>query len=237
MKIFPAIDIIEGKVVRLSEGDYDKVTNYKITPLEAARAFCADGATHLHIVDLDGAKVGRAVNSDAIKEITSGTSMFVEVGGGIRNLKQMEEYLNAGASRVILGTAAITHEHVLVDAIKMFGEKVAVGIDEKDGFIRVRGWKEATELDAFDYCRKLSELGVKNIVFTDISKDGMLGGVNDGIFRKLGKIDNVKFTAAGGITTLEDIEKLKDAGVFGAVIGKAIYERKIALKDALALED
>ncbi|MCD8201826.1 MAG: 1-(5-phosphoribosyl)-5-[(5-phosphoribosylamino)methylideneamino]imidazole-4-carboxamide isomerase [Clostridia bacterium] len=236
MKIFPAIDIIDGKVVRLTAGDYDKVTRYEITPSEAAKSFASDGATNLHIVDLDGAKEGYAVNAEAIKNITNETSMFVEVGGGIRNLKQIEDYVSNGASRVILGTAAILNENLLIDAVKMFGDKIAVGVDEKDGLVQVKGWKQPTDIDAVEYCRKIAKMGVKNVVFTDISRDGMLSGINSEIFRLLCQIKHISFTAAGGITGIEDLAALRDAGAYAAIIGKALYEGKITLKKALEYE-
>lgn len=237
MKIIPAIDIIGGKVVRLIKGDYNRVTSYNENPEEVARSFYADGAKYLHIVDLDGAKEGRAVNASVIKNIIQNCKMEIEIGGGIRNFAQIDEYLNNGASKVILGTSAVNNQKFLIDCINRYGNKIAVGVDAKNGFVAVNGWKEVTEIDSVDFCKKLSDCGVKNLIYTDISKDGALKGTNLDIYEVLCQTKQIKLTASGGITYLDEIKKLAEIGIDGAIIGKAIYEGKIILKQAIAVAE
>lgn len=234
MKIIPAIDILKGKVVRLFKGDYNNVTNYTNTPEQMAQIFYDDGAKYLHIVDLDGAKAGKAVNSVAIKKITQSYNMQIEVGGGIRNFAQIDEYLNCGAARIILGTAAVNDYKFLKECVKRYGNKIAVGVDAKNGLVAVQGWNQITDINSLDFCKKLADIGVSNVIYTDISKDGALNGTNLSIYEVLCQTKQLKITASGGITYLDEIKKLAKIGVDGAIIGKAIYDGKISLKETLA---
>ena len=188
MKIYPAIDIRGGNAVRLLQGDYDRETVYSLNPVEVARKFKEAGATCLHVVDLDGALEGDLINKDIIKRIVSETGLYVEAGGGVRSLQRIEQYLSAGVSRVILGSAAAENFTLVVDAVKFFGGKVAVGVDAKDGKVAVHGWKKVTDIDAVDFCRKLREVGLHTVIYTDISRDGMLGGANLAAYEELVKI-------------------------------------------------
>lgn len=233
MKIFPAIDIIEGKVVRLSEGDYGRVTNYAVTPEEAAASFVRAGADSIHIVDLDGAKSGKAENAAAIGRIVRESGLFAEVGGGIRNESTVEAYLSAGVQRFILGTVAVKNFAFVEEMAAKYPQNIAVGIDTKDGKVAVNGWREVTRVDALDFCRKVRDAGVKHVIYTDISKDGMLSGANLELYGKLSQIDGLFVTASGGITYLEEIRALREMGVYGAIVGKAMYEGRLSLKDAV----
>lgn len=235
MKIFPAIDIRNGKVVRLKYGDYDQQEEYEITPLEAAREFKECGAQCLHVVDLDGAKDGVTTNYDIIRQIVESTDMFVEVGGGIRNHDSIKKYIDAGAGRVILGTLAVNNLPFLRDMIQIYGDKIAVGIDAKNGRMAINGWKETTYKDAEEYCSRTGLLGIKTVIFTDISKDGALEGTNLELYARLVKNCESDIIASGGVTSLEEIAALRDMGVHGAVIGKALYSGVLDLKKALAV--
>lgn len=237
MKIFPAIDIIEGKVVRLTEGDYGKVKKYAVSPLTAAEEFANAGARHLHVVDLDGAKSGRADNAEVIGEIVKKFGAFVEVGGGIRTEEQIKKYSDFGVSRVILGTAAIKDFAFTAKMAEKYGSLISVGVDAKDGKVAVNGWEEVTEADAVAFCRKLRDAGVKHVIFTDISRDGALKGTNLDIYKVLCQIETLEITASGGITYLEEIRKLKELNLYGAILGKALYEGKLKLKEVLEIAE
>lgn len=237
MFIFPAIDIIGSRVVRLCEGDYDKVKKYSISPLDAALKFADDGATHLHVVDLDGAKSGKADNAKTIENIVSKCGMFVEVGGGIRTFDQIQKYIDCGVRRVILGTIAVNDFDFVVKAVDKFGEAIAVGVDAKDNLVAVNGWREITKINSLDFCKKLKDVGVSNVIYTDISKDGMLSGTNLEIYNVLCQTYYPKITASGGITNEFEIEKLKNMGIYGAILGKALYENRIDLKKAIAIAE
>lgn len=236
MKIFPAIDLIDKKVVRLSQGDYSKKTLYSDDPLSVARSFIADGATHLHVVDLDGAKAGSPVNFEVIKNLKS-LDMFVEVGGGIRDMQKIEAYQKIGVDRVILGTVAIKNFDFVVEAVKEFKDMIAVGVDAKDEKVATHGWQEVTDVNSFDFCKKLYDAGVTSVIYTDIATDGMLKGTNLPAFKRLSKIKGLKVTASGGISSVEEIKKLKEMGVWGAILGKALYENKLSLADAVREEE
>lgn len=236
MKIFPAIDLIDKKVVRLSQGDYSKKTMYSDNPLSVAKSFLKDGATHLHVVDLDGAKKGSPVNFEVIKQLKQ-LDMFVEVGGGIRDMQKIEAYQNIGVDRVILGTVAIKNFDFVVDAVKEFKDMIAVGVDAKDEKVATHGWQEVTDTDSFDFCKKLYDAGVTSVIYTDIATDGMLKGTNLPAFKRLSKIKGLKVTASGGISSVEEIKKLKEMGVWGAILGKALYENKLSLADAVREEE
>lgn len=207
MKIYPAIDIRGGNAVRLLQGDYDRETVYSLNPVEVARKFKEAGATCLHVVDLDGALEGDLINKDIIKRIVSETGLYVEAGGGVRSLQRIEQYLSAGVSRVILGSAAAENFTLVVDAVKFFGGKVAVGVDAKDGKVAVHGWKKVTDIDAVDFCRKLREVGLHTVIYTDISRDGMLGGANLAAYEELVKIKGLRIIASGGISGTDEIKK------------------------------
>lgn len=235
MLIFPAIDIIDGKVVRLSEGDYDRTKIYSVPPLEAAKNFAYSGATHLHVVDLDGAKSGKADNAKTIEEIVSKCNMLVEVGGGIRSFDQIQKYLDCGVKRIILGTIAARDFEFVIKAIDKFGDAIAVGVDAKDNRVAVNGWRYITQIDSLQYCKRLKEIGVSNVIYTDISRDGMMKGTNLEIYNVLCQTYYPKITASGGITSESEIEKLRKIGIYGAILGKALYENKIDLKKAVSL--
>lgn len=237
MKIFPAIDIIDGKVVRLCKGDYSAVKNYSVTPLEAAERFFNQGATNLHVVDLDGAKSGRADNAKTIEEIVSRCGMFVEVGGGIRTFDQIQKYLDCGVSRVILGTVAVKDFDFVIKAAYKFGEAVSVGVDALNGKVAVSGWEDVTEINSLDFCKKLKNIGIGHVIYTDISKDGMLNGTNLAIYEVLCQTEYPKITASGGISDVKEVQILKNMGVYGAILGKALYENKIDLSSAIKVAE
>lgn len=236
MKIFPAIDLIDKKVVRLSQGDYSKKTMYSDNPLSVAKSFLKDGATHLHVVDLDGAKKGSPVNFEVIKQLKQ-LDMFVEVGGGIRDMQKIEAYQKIGVDRVILGTVAIKNFDFVVEAVKEFKDMIAVGVDAKDERVATHGWQEVTGVNSFEFCKKLYDAGVTSVIYTDIATDGMLKGTNLPAFKRLSKIKGLKVTASGGISSVEEIKKLKEMGVWGAILGKALYENKLSLADAVREEE
>lgn len=233
MIVFPAIDIIGGKAVRLFKGDYSLMTVYDDDPSAVAERFAEAGASHIHLVDLEGAKNGDTPNLLTVEKIRKSTDMFVEIGGGIRNLETVEKYLSIGVDRVILGTAAVTNRQFLVDAIERYGEKIAVGVDIKDGMVAIKGWVEKSELEGVAFCRELERLGVSCIICTDISKDGAMQGTNLGLYEKLQTELSLNITASGGVSSLEDIKRLKNIGVYGAIIGKAYYTGAIDLSEAL----
>lgn len=230
MKIFPAIDLCGGKVVRLLKGDYGQVTEYGLDAVTVAKNFSECGARYLHVVDLDGAKDGSTRNFKLIEDIANATGMFCEVGGGIRTMESIDAYLNSGAGRVILGTAAINDPKLLEDAVKKHGEKIAVGVDTKDGKVAVKGWTEITQTDGIVFCAELYTKGVKNIIYTDISKDGTLAGTNIVAYRCLAKIQGLNVTASGGISSLEELVILNQIGTSAAILGKALYEGVLDLR-------
>ena len=233
MQIFPATDILGGKVVRLTKGDYNQVKIYADSPAEMALEFMKDGATNLHMVDLDGAKDGAPVNFEAIREAAKIKDLFIEVGGGIRDMKRVEDYLSLGVKRVILGTAAVRNYPFVEEAVKEFGNAIAVGVDAKEGFVAVSGWQETTSVKSVEFCKKLRDTGVATIIYTDISKDGMLSGTNLEVYGELSEIKGLDIVASGGITFVSEIEKLRDMNIYGAIVGKAVYEGRLSLKDAL----
>ena len=233
MKIFPAIDIYEKKAVRLYKGEYDKMTVYNDNPLSVAAAFKEAGAENIHIVDLEGAKTGDTPNIEVISEMVNKSGLFCEVGGGIRSLSTAEKYINAGVGRVIIGTAAITDRNFLREAIKIYGEKIAVGVDIKDGYVAIKGWKEKSEERYDVFLNKMIELNVKTVIVTDISKDGAMKGTNRELYASLSDMLNINIIASGGVSTLEDIRSLKGSGIYGAIIGKAYYTGAIDLKKAI----
>ena len=233
MIIFPAIDLIDGKAVRLYKGDYEKMTVYNDNPVQVALDFKRAGAEAIHIVDLEGAKNGGNPNYSSVIEIKRATGIFCEIGGGIRDIKTVDKYIKAGIDRVILGTAALTDEAFLKEAVEKYGEKIAVGIDIRDGFVAIKGWTETTDNNVFDFTEKMCNAGVKTIICTDISKDGVLKGTNISLYEQLKTKFNVNITASGGISTLEDVKSLADMNIYGAIIGKAYYTGAISLENAV----
>lgn len=233
MKIFPAIDLFDGKAVRLYKGDYSQMTVYSDHPEEIALDFKNQGAKYMHVVDLEGAKNGDTPNLETIKKIVSTADMFVEVGGGIRSMEVIEKYLSIGVNRVILGTAAVTDGDFLIDAVKKYGDKIAVGVDIKDGFVAIKGWTEKSTLNAFDFMKKLQEIGVKTVICTDISKDGAMKGANYELYKKLSEELSIDIIASGGVSDIEGIKILKDNDLYGAIIGKAYYTKAVSLKEAI----
>ena len=235
MIIFPAIDLLGGKAVRLLKGDYNKVTVYSDNPLDTALSFKNAGAEYLHVVDLDGARDGDMVNFDTIATLAASSGLKLEVGGGIRSMDAIEKYIDVGVFRVILGTAAITMPGFVEAAVKSFGDKIAVGVDIKDERVAIKGWTEVVDKDAFDFGREMEALGVKTIICTDISKDGVLGGTNLALYRMLSEVLSLDIIASGGVSTLDDIRELKPLGTYGAIIGKALYTGGISLADAIEI--
>ena len=236
MKIFPAIDLRNGKAVRLYQGDYDQMTVYSDSPVDVAKSFKAKGASCLHLVDLDGAKDGRLVNFETIKEIVEEVDMYVEVGGGIRDEERIKQYLELGVGRVILGTIAVKDPGFLEAMLTKYGEKIAVGVDARDGFVAINGWKEITDRESFEFCRYLRDIGVRSIIYTDISRDGGLEGTNMEAYRKLQEIEGLEVTASGGISFEEEITALRDVAA-AAILGKAIYSGKLDLDRAVKLAE
>ena len=233
MDIFPAIDLYEKKAVRLKRGDYSEMTVYSDDPISVARSFFETGAEFLHTVDLEGAKDGTTPNFEIIKDLALNSGLKVEIGGGIRDSRTVERYLDAGVWRVILGTAAISDPEFLDEMLARYGERIAVGVDIKDGLVAVHGWREVTGRECFDFCRELENKGVSTVICTDISCDGMLGGTNIGLYRRLVRKFKMKFVASGGVSTTDDIETLKEMGISGAILGRALYEKTLDLGDAL----
>lgn len=237
MLIFPAIDIIEGKVVRLTRGEYDSAKKYSLTPLSAAAEFNAQGASCLHVVDLDGARSGNADNARTIEEMVKKYDMFVEVGGGIRTEEQIKRYLSCGVGRVILGTIAVKEPDFVARMVSVYGDKISVGVDAKDGKVALSGWEEVSPIDSVAFCVQLQNMGVGHIIYTDIGRDGCLEGTNMNIYKVLCQTLSLNITASGGITYIQEIEELKKMNVYAAVLGKALYEGKLDLRCAIAAGD
>ena len=233
MILYPAIDLVGGKAVRLFKGDYAQMTVYSDDPLSVATAFQKAGAKRMHLVDLEAAKTGIPANAETIRSIAEHTDLFLEVGGGIRNMEILEAYLVLGVDRAILGTAAVTDPDFLREAVAKYGEKVAVGVDLKDGFVAIKGWTETSELTAEDFFTQMEQLGVKTVICTDISRDGAMKGTNRALYKGLSERFSIDLIASGGVSSLEDIAALKAMGLHGAIIGKAYYTGAIDLKEAL----
>lgn len=237
MLIFPAIDLYEGQAVRLYKGDYAKKTVYSDDPVSVAFDFRKAGATHVHLVDLEGAKNGSTPNFDIVCAIKKQTGLFCEIGGGIRNIETVKKYLDAGIDRVILGTAAVKDPAFLCDAIYAFGEKIAVGIDVKEGEVAIKGWTEKSGIGLDDFCRRMADTGVKTVICTDISKDGAMMGTNREMYRLLSEKFSMNITASGGVSTIDDVKALSSLGLYGAIIGKAYYTGAISLKEAIEVAE
>lgn len=233
MIIFPAIDLFQKKAVRLLKGDYQNMTVYSENPIEIAQDFVKQGASHIHMVDLEGAKDGTTPNFDIVKQVAQETPLFTEIGGGIRSMETVKKYLDAGVDGVILGTAAVNDEEFLKNAVGEYGERIAVGADVKDGFIAIKGWLEKSHVTLDSFFEKMQVLGVKTIICTDISKDGAMRGTNLEMYRELSKKYSVNITASGGVSTLNDVKELRKMELYGAIIGKAYYTGAVDLQKAV----
>ena len=233
MLIFPAIDLVGGKAVRLYKGDYRQMTVYDDDPLHRARLFEAAGATYIHMVDLEGAKDGGTPNFDSVKKVAENTGLFVEIGGGIRDMDTVRRYLDAGVKRVILGTAAISDESFARDAIDAFGPAVAIGADVRDGEVAIRGWLELSGMTLDAFCEKYQAMGVETLICTDISRDGAMQGTNRALYAELQRRYRMNIVASGGVSKLEDVRALAALGLYGAIIGKACYTGAIDLEQAI----
>ena len=233
MLIFPAIDIYDGKAVRLVKGDYAQMTVYSDKPWEIGQEFVRCGASHIHIVDLEGAKSAETPNYETVRKIKEATGVFCEIGGGIRTMEVIDRYLGAGLDRVILGTAAVQDEGLVRQSVAKYGEKIAVGVDIRDGKVAIKGWTEKSELDAFDFCAKMKEIGVRTLICTDISKDGAMQGTNRTLYQELADRFAIQIVASGGVSSLEDVKYLAGLDLYGAIIGKAYYTGAIDLKEAV----
>lgn len=233
MYIYPAIDLFEGKAVRLYKGDYSKMTVYGDDPAAIARDFVSLGATHVHIVDLEGARDGSTPNFDVIREIKHSCGLFCETGGGVRSLDTVEAYLSAGLDRVILGTAAVKDGELLAIAAREYGSRIAVGADIRDGLISVNGWTESSGIDAFEFCGRMCALGIGTLICTDISRDGAMQGPNVSLYRRLSRELPANIIASGGVSSIDDVRQLAAVNIHGAIIGKAYYTGAVNLKEAV----
>ena len=233
MFIFPAIDLFEGKAVRLFKGDYAQMTVYSENPPEIAADFAAKGAKYIHIVDLEGAKSGTTPNLDTVCRIKAESGLFCEIGGGVRSMEVIDRYMQAGLDRVILGTAAVTEEGFVERAVAKYGDRIAVGADIKDGFVALRGWTETSALNIYDFCEKMQRIGVKTMICTDISKDGAMQGTNHALYRELSERYDMQIVASGGVSSMDDVRRLAALDIYGAIIGKAYYTGAIDLREAI----
>ena len=233
MILLPAIDLFEQKAVRLYKGDYAQMTVYSDAPLQVAKDFAAAGASWIHMVDLQGARDGGSPNLELVAAVAEETGLRIEIGGGIRSLETAEKYLQSGVARVILGTAAVTDEGFLREALQAFGPAVAVGADVKDGFVAIRGWREQSDYSLESFVEKMQGLGVQTLICTDISRDGAMRGTNRALYRELLKCFSLRLIASGGVSSLEDICALRDLGLYGAILGKAYYTGAVKLAEAL----
>lgn len=237
MEIYPAVDIKDNKVVRLTEGNYNQIRVYSDTPESAADKFQKQGARNLHVVDLDGAMEGRPVNYNAIRALCSKGGLFVQVGGGIRDMSRIENYLSRGAGRVILGTVAVKNFTFVEEAVRRFGSRIAVGVDARDGRVAVSAWRDVTDVDSIEFCQRLNDAGVSTVIYTDIARDGRLIGANLEIYHRLSSLSPLRIIASGGVSFEMEIEELARIGTYGAILGKALYEGKLSLERAIAIAD
>lgn len=235
MKVIPAIDIIGGKAVRLFQGDYNKTDFIGQDVLDLAKSFVDSGADLIHLVDLDGAKAGKLINKETILEVVKTLKVDVEVGGGIRNYDDIKALMDGGVARVILGTVAIENRDLLEKGVKDFGDKIAVAVDFKDGYICTKGWIDKSDIYYMDLIKDIESIGIKNIIVTDISKDGTLAGSNVGIIKDVSEATEIDVTASGGVKDINDIIALKSLDIYGCIVGKAIYSKTIDLEEAINL--
>ena len=233
MQIFPAIDLRFGQVVRLYQGDYDKMTVYGADPCAVARDFIAAGAKYLHVVDLDGAKDGTLANFEAISAIARQGGLYIEVGGGIRTEERIQQYLDLGVGRCILGTIAVKDFDFTARMAQKYGDKIAVGVDARDGYVAINGWKELSEERGVDFCRRLRDAGVQTVIYTDISRDGAEQGTNLELYRELAEIEGLNITASGGVSSIAELKELQSIGTHAAILGKALYTGRLDLKTVI----
>lgn len=233
MQIFPAIDLSGGQVVRLYQGDYDKMTVYGADPCAVAKEFIAAGAKYLHVVDLDGAKDGTLANFESIAAIAKQGGLYIEVGGGIRTEERIQQYLDLGVSRCILGTIAVKDFDFTARMAQKYGDKIAVGVDARDGYVAINGWKELSDETGIEFCRRLYDAGVQTVIYTDISRDGAEKGTNLELYRELAKIEGLHITASGGVSSIEELKELQTIGTHAAILGKALYTGRLDLKSVI----
>ena len=234
MQIFPAIDLRGGQVVRLYQGDYDRETVYAADPCAVARSFLAAGARYLHVVDLDGARDGMLANFETIAAIVKQGGLYIEVGGGIRTEDRIRRYLDLGVGRCILGTIAVKDFAFTERMARTYGDRIAVGVDARDGYVAVSGWKELSAERGVDFCRRLRDAGVKTVIYTDISRDGAEAGTNLDLYRELSEIQGLDITASGGVSSIEELQELQRIGTRAAILGKALYTGRLDLKTVIA---
>ncbi len=234
MQIFPAIDLRGGQVVRLYQGDYDRETVYAADPCAVARSFLAAGARYLHVVDLDGARDGMLANFETIAAIAEQGGLYIEVGGGIRDEDRIRRYLDLGVGRCILGTIAVKDFAFTERMAEKYGDRIAVGVDARDGYVAVSGWKELSAERGVDFCRRLRDAGVKTVIYTDISRDGAEAGTNLDLYRELSEIQGLDITASGGVSSIEELKELQRIGTRAAILGKALYTGRLDLKTVIA---
>ena len=234
MQIFPAIDLRGGQVVRLYQGDYDRETVYAADPCAVARSFLAAGARYLHVVDLDGARDGMLANYETIAAIVKQGGLYIEVGGGIRTEDRIRRYLDLGVGRCILGTIAVKDFAFTERMARTYGDRIAVGVDARDGYVAVSGWKELSAERGVDFCRRLRDAGVKTVIYTDISRDGAEAGTNLDLYRELSEIQGLDITASGGVSSIEELKELQRIGTRAAILGKALYTGRLDLKTVIA---
>lgn len=233
MLILPAIDLYEKCAVRLYKGNYDEMTVYSRNPLEIAKKFEQCGAEYIHMVDLEGAKNGTTPNIDVVRKVVDYTKLKVEIGGGIRDEETVKKYLDIGVDRVILGTAAVTDSEFLEAVVKKYKSSIAVGVDIKDGYVAIKGWTEKSQYSCDDFFKKLSSLGVKTVICTDISKDGAMQGTNRELYKELSAKYSMDIVASGGVSSIDDIKALREMELYGAILGKAYYVGAVDLKEAI----
>ena len=233
MQIFPAIDLSGGQVVRLYQGDYDKMTVYGADPCAVAKEFIAAGAKYLHVVDLDGAKDGTLANFESIAAIAKQGGLYIEVGGGIRTEERIQQYLDLGVGRCILGTIAVKDFDFTARMAQKYGDQIAVGVDARDGYVAINGWKELSSETGIDFCKRLYNAGVQTVVYTDISRDGAEKGTNLELYRELANIEGLNITASGGVSSIEELKELQSIGTHAAILGKALYTGRLDLKTVI----
>ena len=237
MLIYPAIDLYEGKAVRLYKGDYAQMTVYSEDPASVASDFAEQGAKCIHIVDLEGARSGETPNLETVCAIKRTSGLFCEIGGGVRSMEVIDKYIAAGVDRVILGTAAVKEPGFVKTAVEKYGDKIAVGVDIKDGAVAVKGWTESSGIDAFEFCAEMEKIGVTTLICTDISKDGVMQGTNHALYTELSQKFGMQIIASGGVSSIEDVKRLAALNIHGAIIGKAYYTGAISLKEAIEVAE
>ncbi len=237
MYIFPAIDLYQGKAVRLLRGEYDKMTIYSENPIEIAYEFEKNGASHIHMVDLEGARDGGTPNIEIVRQVAEKTGLFVEIGGGIRNMDVIDAYISAGIDRVILGTAAVQDKEFVRAAVEKYSERIAVGADIKDRYVAIKGWTEKSQYTCFEFCEEMQRLGVKTLICTDVSKDGAMQGTNRELYKQLSEKFDMQIVASGGVSTIDDVKALASMNLYGAIVGKAYYTNAISLKEAIEVAE